>query len=91
MCRHLELGETRRSEQSVARLDARTTYPGADGAVTVVIGVPITLLGRGRARADAGLQQTVDNEELAVTRSRKDPRRDIAHIGTSEAQGDASA
>jgi len=59
--------------------------------MTVVIGVPITLLGRGRARADAGLQQAVNNEMLGVTRSRQDPRRDVAHIGAIEAEGDASA
>jgi hypothetical protein len=76
----LELLESFSIEQSAACLYARKTRFGADCAMTMMIAVPGALLSAARAHADAGLQQAVNDEVVLVARSRKNPRRDVAHI-----------
>ncbi len=44
--------------------------------------LPGALLGTGRARAGAGLQQAVNDEVVPMSGSRKGPRRDVAYIRT---------
>jgi hypothetical protein len=60
----VELRESFSIEQRRARVYASTTNLLADGAVTMMRGVPAALLGATRAGADAGLQQPVHEEAV---------------------------
>jgi hypothetical protein len=57
----------------------------------MVVGVPGALLGAGRAYPDAGSQQVVDGESVALGGSRKEPGCDVAHICAVQAERDAGA
>lgn len=57
----------------------------------MVLGVPIALLRAGRARADARLEQTVESEEICLSRLRENPGRGVADIGADVIEGDAGS
>ena len=71
-------------EQRVAGVYAGTANLLADGAMVMMGGMPVALLGAAGARAYAGLQQTLDEGTVGVGRSRQDSRRDVtphpAHV-----------
>jgi hypothetical protein len=60
----VELRESFGIEQRRARVYAGTTNLLADGAMTLMRGVPVALLGATRARADAGLQQPAHEDAI---------------------------
>jgi hypothetical protein len=59
--------------------------------MTMMLGVPIALLGTGRARSDARVEQGTHHEVVPVARPRQNPRHGVADIGTSLTERNAVA
>src|SRR5262249_48181678 len=61
----------------------------ADGAMTMMRGVPGALVGAARAGTHTGLEKTMDDEFIPVRWTCEDPGRDLAQIRAGHAEGDA--
>jgi hypothetical protein len=64
-----ELLEGLSVEQGIARIYAGSASPFANGAMSMVFGMPGALLSAARACSNAGLQQAMDDKVIPVGRS----------------------
>ena len=87
----LKILERLASEQHVAGSDAGSTCVLANCAVLMVRGVPSALLSTGHARTDARLDQTVEGEEIRLSRLRENSGCGVTDIGADVIESDAGS
>src|SRR5581483_4847373 len=90
-CQRVQLLERLGFEEGPAGLLARAADLGADRAMPVVRSVLRALLGAARARADAGLQQALDEKRVVAQVPRQHTRGRSAHVRAIRAEADAAA
>jgi hypothetical protein len=87
----LELLEGFSIQQSDARPHADAASLLADGAVSMVFGMPGALLSAAFACANASLQQAVDHDLIPVSQPGQNSRGELANIRAIQAERDARA
>jgi hypothetical protein len=81
---------TDRCEQVVARLLAAAADSGADAAVLVVLGVPLTLVATGATGRGAGLDHRAEDTDIGRGLTGEDAARSVAGVGAIEVEANAA-